>query len=159
MRRWVLFALLVPVLTLVGLNAGLQARPLVADGAFKLVTLTGKVTTLTEALAARKITSDKDPIARQVVLVDEHGTITPILSDDASRAFFLDPRVRDRKTELIARKYEGLPYLQVVSFKIEEGGSLRTPEYYCEICSISVRYPQDCPCCQGQLIFRMKPED
>ena len=53
---------------------------------------------------------------------------------------------------------KGEVMLQVVSFKVEDQGQFRTPEYYCDISTISVRYPQICPCCQGPMVLRMKPE-
>jgi len=121
------------------------------------VTKTGRVVELSVALKSLKIPADPDPLATQVVLLESDGTITPLLSDPASRALFTDERLRDRKTELTARKYAGLPYLQVVSFKVEEAGILRVPEYYCDICTISVRFPQICPCCQGPMDLRMQP--
>jgi hypothetical protein len=129
-----------------------------ADPKPETVSKTGKVVPLAAALKTLGIPSDAGPIAQQVVLVEPDGTITPLLSDESSRAFFLDERLRDRKAELSARKFPGLPYLQVVAFKVEEGGVLRIPEYYCDICTISVRYPQICPCCQGPMELRMKPE-
>ncbi len=122
------------------------------------VTLRGKVVELTQALKAKGVAADPEPIARQMVLVTTDGAIVPLISDESSRAFFLDARMRDRDTEILGRKHTGLPYLQVGSFKVVEGGKLQTPEYYCEVCSISVRYPQDCPCCQGPLVLRMKPQ-
>lgn len=130
-----------------------QARPKP-----ELVTKTGKVVTLSAALKSLGIPADPEPIAKQVVLLEADGTITPLLSDEASRGFFLDDRLRDRKAEITARKFAGLPYLQVVAFKIEDQGVLRVPEYFCEVCAISVRYPQICPCCQGPMELRMKPE-
>ncbi|HEY2158150.1 MAG TPA: hypothetical protein VGH33_21150, partial [Isosphaeraceae bacterium] len=90
--------------------------------------------------------------------VADDGAVVPLISDEASRALFLDKRLRDRKAEVAGRKVAGLPYLQVVNFKVEEGGAMRTPEYYCDICSIHVRYPQTCPCCQGPMVLQMKPE-
>jgi hypothetical protein len=122
------------------------------------VKLSGTVVLLSESLKASGLVFDEAPIAKQVVLKSEAGVITPLLSDDASRALFDDDRLRHRKTEIVGRKYEGLPYVQVVSFRIVEEGKLRTPEYYCEICTISVRYPQICPCCQGEMVLRMRPE-
>ena len=58
------------------------------------VTLRGKVVTLAAALDAAKLglRVDAEPIARQVVLLGNDGTITPLLSDEASRALFLDER-------------------------------------------------------------------
>ncbi len=122
------------------------------------VTLSGKVVELSAAIKGFKIEADREPIEKQVALVTPDGAIVPLISDEASRAFFLDSRMRDRKAELVGRRYPGLPFLQVLSFKVEDGGTLRTPEYYCEICAISVRYPQICPCCQGDMVLRMKDE-
>jgi hypothetical protein len=118
------------------------------------------VLTLAEALASRdlKIKPDSGPIEKQVVLLAEDGAIIPLLSDDASRALFLDERLRNCRSEIQGRRYVGLPYLQVVSFKVEREGRLRTPEYYCEVCAINVLYPQICPCCQGPMELRMRPE-
>jgi len=122
------------------------------------VTMTGKVVELTAALKSRAIPADADPVAHQVVLQADDGTVTPLLSDDATRALFQDDRLRNRRTEIKAWRYPGLPYVQVLSFKVEDHGQLRTPEYYCDVCTISVRYPQPCPCCQGPMELRMKPE-
>jgi hypothetical protein len=124
------------------------------------VTLKGKVETLAAALKAANpaLHIDPEPIARQVVLVGDDDAITPLISDEASRALFLDERLRDRPAEIRGKRLAGLPYLQVIGFKIEQDGRYQTPEYYCNICTISVRYPQTCPCCQGPMELRMKPE-
>jgi hypothetical protein len=150
----------VTVLLLAGLGlvplagSGVETAPEAAS-----VTLRGKVVSLSTALSEAKlgIKVDREPIARQVVLLGDDGTITPLLSDEASRALFVDERLQGRPTEIHGRRYAGVPYLQVVTFQVEEDGQLQTPEYYCNICTISVRYPQDCPCCQGPMELRMKP--
>jgi hypothetical protein len=125
---------------------------------YETVTKTGKVVTLPSALKTLGVPADPEPIASQVVLLEEDGTITPLLSDEASRGLFRDERLRDRKAELTGRKYPGLPYLQVTTFKVDDHGVLRIPEYYCDVCAISVRYPQVCPCCQGPMELRMKSD-
>lgn len=124
------------------------------------VVLRGKVLTLPAAVEAAKlgIRVDAEPIARQVVLLGEDGTLTPLWSDEASRALFQDERLRGKPAELRGKRTPGVPYLQVITFKIEQDGQFRTPEYYCNICTISVRYPQICPCCQGPMELRMKPQ-
>ncbi|WP_169977174.1 hypothetical protein [Tautonia rosea] len=123
-------------------------------------TFTGSVLRLTEAIEPLGVTSPQGPIADQVVLRNAEGTIWPLLYNVGSRAFFEDDRLRDRPAELVARRIEGLPYLQVLSAKIaDEQGVLRTPEYYCDICTISVRFDQPCPCCQAPMELRFKPED
>lgn len=123
------------------------------------VSLSGKVVELDTVLKARGLACDPGSVSKQVVLQERDGTIIPLLSDDASRALFLDEQLRNRRTEIQGRRHPGLPYLQVVSFKVEEDGQFRIPEYFCEVCTISVRYPQICPCCQGSMVLRMKPDD
>jgi len=123
-----------------------------------VITYSGRVLLLADALKGTGLEYDLEPVAKQVVLKGDDGKITPILSDDASRALFQDERLRNRRAELQGLKIPGLPYLRVVGFRVEENGRLRIPEYYCEICSISVRYPQACPCCQGDMVLQMKPE-
>ncbi len=153
---WAALAACVPVvLVLCGPGPGAGAGEPARD-----VVLKGKVVTLADALDALKlgIRADTEPTARQVVLREDGGTITPLLSDEASRALFQDKRLRDRPAEVRGKRFPGLPYLQVVAFKIEQDGRFRTPEYYCNICTISVRFPQICPCCQGPMELRMKPE-
>jgi len=122
------------------------------------VTLRGKVMMLAAALESRGfgVKADREPIAKQVVLLTEDGGITPLLSDDASRALFLDERLRDCPAEIQGRRFANVPYLQVVTFQVERDGRLQTPEYFCDVCAISVRFPQICPCCQGQMELRMK---
>jgi hypothetical protein len=145
------FALILPLVSPPAAPSGDASR-------FESVVLRGKVVKLATVLKASGLDFDEEPVAKQVVLQGDDGTSTALISDEASRALFLDDRLRDRPAEIVARRYPGLAYLQVVSFRVDEEGQLRTPEYFCEICTISVRYPQICPCCQGPMVLRMKPE-
>ncbi|HEX3448720.1 MAG TPA: hypothetical protein VHS97_10735 [Isosphaeraceae bacterium] len=124
------------------------------------VTLRGKVVTLAAALESRGLglKADAEPIAKQVVLLAEDGSITPLLSDEASRALFLDERLRNCRAEIQGRRFQGMPYLQVSTFKVERDGRLQAPESFCDVCAISVHHPQSCPCCQGPRVLRMKPD-
>jgi len=148
---WLLGVLFLPF------GAGTGSR---LDPALKAVTLRGNVLTLNAALAVRglSIKVDPEPIAKQVVLVAEDGSVIPLFSDEASRALFLDDRLHARRAQLLGRRFAGLPYLQVISFKVEHQGKFQTPEYYCNVCAIHVRYPQTCPCCQGPMELRMQPD-
>jgi len=122
------------------------------------LTLAGEVCELATALRSLGLTSDPEPIAKQVVLKTKDNTLHPLLSDEASRALFVDRRLRDRRAELKVRRYPGIPYLQVITVQVDFDGTLGTPEYYCEICTISVRSPQTCPCCQGEMVLRKRPD-
>ncbi len=124
------------------------------------VTVRGEVVLLIDLLEGYGITTPQDPIAQQVVLRQDDESIIPLLYGVGSRALFEDDRLRNRSTEIVARRYKGLPYLQVLSFKVtDERGEFRTPEYYCDICTIATRYDQACPCCQGAMVLRHRPTD
>jgi hypothetical protein len=124
------------------------------------VTLRGKVVTLGAALQSLGIDVKPDPetMSRDIVLLGDDRSITLLFRDDASRALFLDERLRDCRAEVHGRRFPGVPYLQVSTFQVEREGRLETPEYFCSICAISSRYPQICPCCQGPMELRMKSD-
>jgi hypothetical protein len=145
------------VFVLVWVLAGAASPPPPVSQA---VTLRGKVMTLAAALESRRLPlkADLEPIAKQVVLVAEDGSIIPLLSDEASRALFLDERLRNCRAEIQGKRFAGVPYLQVITMKVERDGQFQIPEYYCDVCAISVRFPQICPCCQGQMELRMKTD-
>src|SRR4051794_20210242 len=68
------------------------------------VVLEGEAVELTEALKGSSIAFDAEPLAKQVVLRGADGTLTPLFSDDASRALFLDKRLRNRRAEVTGRR-------------------------------------------------------
>ncbi len=146
-------------LGLLGLLTALGQASETSSTPAALVTLTGTVIELTEVLGSLGIEADPGPIAKQVVLRGEDGTLTPLLSDDASRALFEDERLRGRKAELRVRRHPGLPYVQVMLFRIEDQGRLCVADYYCDVCTISVRAPQICSCCQGPMELRLRSEE
>ena len=124
------------------------------------VVLRGKFVTLGSALRSLGMDVPLDPesTAPEIVLLGDDRSIIPLFRDEATKALFLDERLRDCRAELHGRRFPGVPYLQVSSFQIERDGRFQTPEYYCYVCSISVRAPQTCPCCQGPMEFRMRPD-
>ena len=124
------------------------------------VSLRGKFVTLGSALRTLGIDAKPDPASTsgEVVLLGDDRSITPLFHDDASRAVFLDERLRDCRAELRGRRFPGVPYIQVSTFQVEREGRLQTPEYFCSVCSITVGYPQICPCCQGSMELRMKAD-
>lgn len=122
------------------------------------VEVAGTALPLAKALDPFAPALDPEATEGQVVLKAGDGQILPILRDEASRALFLDERLRERPLKIAGRKFPGLPYLQVITFRAEHEGQFRIPEYWCEVCSIGVRAPQICPCCQGPMELRFKPE-
>lgn len=124
------------------------------------VTLRGKVVTLDSALRSLGMDLNLDPESpsREIVLLGDDRSITPLFRDEATRALFVDERLRNCRAELRGRQFPGIPYLKVSTFRVEREGQFQTPEYYCNVCAISVRAPQTCPCCQGPMELRMRPD-
>jgi hypothetical protein len=123
----------------------------------KEVSFTGKVVLLQSVLKREGILADEENVANQIVLERADGQIVPLVSNGASRALVLDERLRDRPIEIQGLKRDRLPHLEVVLFQVEVEGRLRIPEYWCDVCAISMRAPQICPCCQGPMELRYKP--
>lgn len=134
------------------------ARPVGPD--FEEVRLRGEAVRLVDLLEGLGLEVDPGPIAEQCVVRTDDGRVVPLLSGPASRALFTDARLRGRPTEVIGRRPEGLPYVDVILFRVEDesDGLLKVPEYYCDVCTIAVRYDQVCPCCRGAMELRFRPE-
>lgn len=123
------------------------------------VSLRGKVVALEAALTSRGAVADATTVKDQFVLETVDGKLVPLIWNVASRALLLDERLRNRPIAIEGLERAGVPYLEVVLFRVEFEGQMRVPEYWCDVCAISVRYPQICPCCQGSLELRYKPAD
>lgn len=121
-------------------------------------TVVGRVLPLAEIIVIKKIKTDAEPLEKQVALLDDDGRVWPILSDEGGRVFFLDKQMLQRRTRLKMKTTSDMPFAQVISVEIEHEGKWRVPQYYCDVCTIAVRYPQICLCCQGPMEFRLKPE-
>lgn len=124
---------------------------LVESKAVESITVCGTVRPLAEVLEERRIEVDRERVGESVVLMVEGGDALPLVPNTASRALFTDSRLRDRDTELVARRIVGLPHLEVVVFRVKEDGVYQVAEYVCDVCAIATRYDQACPCCQGKL--------
>jgi hypothetical protein len=86
------------------------------------------------------------------------GRQIAIADDEGGRMFYLDPAMRGREVRLkLIEKGPGRP-AEVIQSEVRHEGRWRVPQYYCDVCTIAVRYPQVCLCCQGPMEFRYKPE-
>ncbi len=117
----------------------------------------GTVVLAQDALKKRGIKVAKE-MKDQAVLETTDGDLIPIAADWRGRAFFQDKRMRGRKTELVGYRRPGIPYLQVlVVFFVNEKGQREEMDYWCDVCSIPMYEIKDCECCQGPIIFRLRP--
>jgi hypothetical protein len=118
----------------------------------------GKVVFAVEALKRRGL-KPAEEMNGQVVLETPDGELIPILADWRGRAFFQDPRLRDRRVELVGYRRPGIPYLQVLMVftfnKIEER---EYTDYWCDVCAIPMYEIKPCECCQGDIRLRSQKQ-
>ncbi len=110
----------------------------------------GKVVWLAEAIQRRHgIPTDADAAESMVALETDDGQIIPLLKDARGRGFMLDDRLRNRPMELLVRRYEGLPVVQVITVYTLHDGRKFELDYWCDICAIAMYELKVCECCQG----------
>ena len=122
------------------------------------IVVEGKVGSLAGIGEQRGIKADLEPQRRQMAIECKDGRVIPLLSDEGGRLFYLDEGMRGREVRLKLRMSRNFPVAEVIHVEMQHEGRWRIPQYYCDVCTIAVRYPQTCLCCQGPMEFRLKPE-
>jgi len=124
---------------------------------FKLETYRGHVVFLNDALAKRfGIATVPEAAQRTLALQTADGTLVPIVEDVRGRAFRVDERLRKPEVEILVRKYQGVPAVQVIRlFEVTKDGKLEL-DYWCDICAISMVELKPCECCQGETTLRRR---
>jgi alpha-D-ribose 1-methylphosphonate 5-triphosphate synthase subunit PhnI len=117
--------------------------------------LRGKVLWTADVLKERfGIESDSDSAQTSVSLVTREGKVYPIVKDVRGRGFMKDDRLRNREMELLVRRYEGSPFIQVIRVYTIKEGRKYALDYWCDICAIIMYEEQECECCKGPIRLR-----
>jgi hypothetical protein len=137
-------------LALAGGNAAAEEAP-----QFKLEKLRGRVVFQNAALAEEYgITTVPEAAERILALKTPERKLLPLVEDVRGRAFRVDERLRKLDLELLVRRYEGLPGIQVLRvFEVAPEGLLEL-DYWCDVCSISMVEQKPCECCQAETVLR-----
>jgi hypothetical protein len=128
--------------------------------AFTTETIRGKVVFLADVIE-HDTGAPVVPEARERVLAlrTVEGKLVPLLEDVRARAFRRDERLREMEVELVVRRYEISPLVQVLQvFEIAKDGKFEI-DYWCAICSIVMFEKKDCECCQGEVELRKRKVD
>lgn len=121
-------------------------------------TLRGRVVWTSDALSRRfGVKSVPEAAERQLALETAEGEIHPLVEDYRGRAFRADERLRGVDVELLVRKYEGSPLVQVIQVYFIKKGRKYEVDYWCDICSIAMYELKACDCCQGPIELRQRP--
>ncbi len=118
----------------------------------------GKVVWLSEALARKYgVRLDADAAESLVALETAGGELLPIMKEARGRGFWKDERLRGVDLELMIRRYQGVPLVQVLRvFRLKDGKKLEL-DYWCEVCAIQMFELKQCECCQGPTVLRERP--
>lgn len=117
----------------------------------------GRIVWMDEALNSR-FGVETDPDARQtlVALETAAGQLHPIIKDFRGRGFHKDPQLHELDLELLVRRYEGSPMIQVVRVYSWKEGAKYELDYWCDICAIPMYELKECECCQGPIRIRQR---
>ena len=146
------------------------ARPCVAAGADEgnntsaatrtSETLRGRVVWMADALKRRYgIESDADAAESVVAVETVDGRICPLVKDFRSRGFWIDPRLRGIDVEVMVRRYDKSPAVQLVGWYALRQGRKYELDYWCDICAIPMYELKTCDCCQGETRLRERLAD
>lgn len=138
------------------------SKPSAASGAPAYTTekLRGKVVWLEEALKRRYgVSTEPDAARTSVVLEMADGTLLPLVPDTRGRAFAVDERLRGIELELLVRRYEKVPMLQVIRVLRPTPKGMVEVDYWCDVCAIPMHILKPCECCQGKTRLRERPVD
>ena len=113
--------------------------------------LHGRVVWLAAALRSRfGITSVPEVAENGLAILTTDGSLVPIVENLRGRAFRKDPRLLEMELELLVRRYEHQPFVQVVKIFEVEGDKRNEIDYWCDVCAIIMYEYGPCSCCQDQ---------
>lgn len=140
------------LVALAAVHAEEKAKP-----AYTTESIRGRVVFMADALERLHSVSTL-PEAQQRVLALEspEGKLYPLVEDKRGRAFRLDKRLMGVPMELLVRRYEGSPMVQVIRVHTLEKDGKYLLDYWCEICSIPMFELKPCDCCQGPIELRKR---
>lgn len=127
---------------------------------FTTETLRGRVVFLAEALekkyGVKSVTEAKEAA---LALQDDAGKLHPLVEDVRGRAFRVDKRLRDIKVEVLVRRYQDSPAVQIVGvYELAKDGRYEI-DYWCSVCAIAMYELKQCECCQGDIELRKRKTD
>ncbi|MEO2016888.1 MAG: hypothetical protein ABGZ53_21230 [Fuerstiella sp.] len=125
--------------------------------AFRKELVRGQVVWLADGLKSKFGISTVPEVAENsLALLTKDGQLLPIVENLRGRAFRKDERLRDRDMEILARRYDNQPLLQILRvYEIEDGKRFEV-DYWCDICAIVMFETGPCACCQDDNRLRRR---
>ncbi|MFN0017867.1 MAG: hypothetical protein ACKVP0_06380 [Pirellulaceae bacterium] len=124
---------------------------------FTTETIRGRVVFLAEALEKKYgVKSVAEAKEAGLALQDEVGKLYPLVEDVRGRAFRRDKRLREITVDLLVRRYQDSPAVQIIGvYEIAKDGRFEI-DYWCSVCAIAMYELKQCECCQGEIELRKR---
>lgn len=142
---------------LISLSAALAESP---AKPYKNLSVRGRVGYAADFLKEKYgVNSAPDARERVLALRTQAGEILPLVEDTRGRSFRKDERLRSMDVELLVRRYNKSPLLQVIRiYELRKDGKYEL-DYWCDICAIVMFELGPCDCCQGEIRLRRRKAD
>jgi hypothetical protein len=138
-------------------DEGFTPRDLAPPKAFQKLAFRGRVVYLAEAMERlHGVKSAAEAKENILALETPGGALYPLVEDKMGHSFRLDERLRATPMELLVRRYEGSPAVQVIRIHALEGDKKYLLDYWCDVCSIPMYELKPCDCCQGDVRLRKR---
>jgi hypothetical protein len=143
---------------------GSQEKPVprLTDGsdskpAFRTELIRGQVVWLASALKSEFGISTVPEVAENsLALLTNDRQLLPIIENLRGRAFRKDERLREKDMQILARRYDRQPLLQILRVYEIDDGQRYEVDYWCDICAIVMFETGPCACCQDHNRLRKR---
>ena len=127
------------------------------DAAYESESVRGRVVWLAEAMAEKHgVTVVPEAEKRVLALQTTEGLLLPLVEDVRGRGFRRDERLRKMDVELLVRRFDDAPFVQIIRVHEIKDGRKYEIDYWCEICAIAMYELKACDCCQGPIELRRR---
>ena len=124
---------------------------------YRTESIGGRVVWMAEALQRRHgITSVPEAQQRILAIQTVAGDLFPIIEDLRGRSFRTDERLRAIDVELLVRRYDAVPMIQILKIHEIKDGKKYVVDYWCDICAIVMFETGPCACCQDDNRLRKR---
>jgi hypothetical protein len=134
--------------------------PAQTEPTFRTESVRGKVVWLSDALQSQfQISTVPEAAERTLAVLTDQGVVLPLVEDLRGRSFRADERLRGKSLELLVRRYDQHPLLQVIRIHELRNGQKYELDYWCDVCAIVMFEKGLCACCQDENRLRSRLVD
>lgn len=128
-----------------------------SKAAFGTELIQGKVVWLADALKREfEISTVPEVAENSLAILTSDGQLVPIVENLRGRAFRKDKRLREMEVEILARRYQRQPLIQILRVYQVDGQRRYEIDYWCDVCAIVMFETGPCSCCQDDNRLRKR---